>query len=601
MDSCPGVMSNPYRADQSNYRPRADWLPACKDTLSNGSSGRSDWQTIVDRLPWLKQPATSFAQLPPGPSFLPLAVTQVRFDSPSSAPGALESALVYLTEGGESVESGARARAFLFQSSSANGGSRLIDLGNPTLDQVLARGARPGDRLCVYELDAHDLAGNPAPRLGCATIQPGNTTLQLETRADWQPDVTIAPLNNTSVRVTAGHISLSPGQSLRARLYPVNGPVSGEQTLALSGVQYMASFTLPQPAPAGYAHIWVDEPDRRREIVVAYGLGGSPTRRSIDSGAPVLSPDGQALLYGRNLDFAAGQFYTLQLATRIPSRPAGARLVGQAYRLSASAGAPDLSSASINFSYLGRDVPAGQNNPDWLKIYYLPPSGGAWQALPTEVDVTTNNAVASTRGAGLYALMIGIEIPLYQGVNYVVYPVEGSQPVRQALQSIEGAYMLVSTTAPGDGGAHRTFEPGLPDNDPYNTLKQLEFGAVYAIAVSRNVILRLDASGDAPTSAASAMSTAASPVAPATFDGTLLHGASIALSPGLPVIARVNGVICGGGHTVARNGQVRAIVQVAADGPAAPGCGGPGREVTFQAGARIWSVPWDDGRLLTAR
>src|SRR5262249_16677215 len=161
-------------------------------------------------------------------------------------------------------------------------------------------------------------------------------------------------------------------------------------------------------------------------------------------------PDGQALLYGRNLDFAAGQFYTLQIATRIPSRPAGARLVGQAYRLSASAGAPDLSSASINFSYLGRDLPPPRNNPHWPKIYYLPPSGGTWQALSTEVDVTTNNAVAGTRGPGLYALMIGIEIPLYQGVNYVVYPVEGSQPVRQALQSIEGAYTLVSTTAPGD-------------------------------------------------------------------------------------------------------------------------------------------------------
>ena len=62
------------------------------------------------------------------------------------------------------MQPGFSARSFLFR------GNRLIDLGRPQLDQVLARGAQVGDRVCVYELQAHH------PRLGCAEARPRRIT-----------------------------------------------------------------------------------------------------------------------------------------------------------------------------------------------------------------------------------------------------------------------------------------------------------------------------------------------------------------------------------------------------------------------------------------
>jgi hypothetical protein len=62
----------------------------------------------------------------------------------------------------------------------------------------------------------------------------------------------------------------------------------------------------------------------------------------------------------------------------------------------------------------------------------------------------------------------------------------------------------------------------------------------------------------------------------------------------MPVIARVNGNICGRGHTLEIAGQVLYYVSVDADRPGAQGCGAPGSFVTFQIGARLMQAgaPW---------
>ena len=68
IESCPGVMSDPYRDDQSEFRPKADWLPTCQSTLAHKEFGRSDWENIAAAFPWLKQPSVPFAQVNAGPT-----------------------------------------------------------------------------------------------------------------------------------------------------------------------------------------------------------------------------------------------------------------------------------------------------------------------------------------------------------------------------------------------------------------------------------------------------------------------------------------------------------------------------------------------------
>ena len=154
------------------------WLRDCADTLSNRSTGRSDWETALTFYP-----ALYFADNA-GPSSLPLAVTQVNFVEPITPTTTLPDPRFYLvTSGGTSVQPGDRAQAYLFRD------DQLFNLGRPVVDQVLARGAQPGDRVSRFELEAG--------RLGCKTVSANdNQQLTLHAVSDWQPDVRITPVNS---------------------------------------------------------------------------------------------------------------------------------------------------------------------------------------------------------------------------------------------------------------------------------------------------------------------------------------------------------------------------------------------------------------------
>jgi hypothetical protein len=297
------------------------------------------------------------------------------------------------------------------------------------------------------------------------------------------------------------------------------------------------------------------------------------------------------LLYGKDLNFAAGQFYTLQAATHIPTPPPWETVVGPAYRLSAPSGV-DVSGASIAFNYLGRDIPPGEER--WVTVYYLPEHSSTWQPLQTTRAITTNSAMAtipitSPRGLGLYALMSSIEIPLFTGVNYFAYPIQQARPVRQALASIDGAYTLVRGY---DAVQQRwlVFNPAKADNDPSNTLQQLVFGQGYEITVTRDVILLLRGNGLTPGSG----TTSAASAVPALYYGTLASSGAVMPAAGMPVVASIAGRRCGQGVVWNDSGRVRYVVVVAANGPGAVGCGTEGRLVTIQIGAQTWTTLWDN-------
>ena len=96
------------------------------------------------------------------------------------------------------------------------------------------------------------------------------------------------------------------------------------------------------------------------------------------SGAPVISMDGQVILFVDESAFAPDEFYAVQPVTVLPSPPEWATVVGKGYRVLATDDAPDLSTASINFTYMGEEVATGEE--PWLR--------GVWES---NVNVLTDD------------------------------------------------------------------------------------------------------------------------------------------------------------------------------------------------------------------
>jgi hypothetical protein len=292
-------------------------------------------------------------------------------------------------------------------------------------------------------------------------------------------------------------------------------------------------------------------------------------------------------LYGQNLSFAQGQFYTLQAATHIPTPPPWATVVGQAYRLTASAGGPDLSQVSINFSYLGRDVPPGEER--WVTAYYCPLScpadGSGWRALVTARDMAVNQAIVAVPGPGLYALMSSVEIPLSAGDNVVAYPVHTGRTVADATASIASASPQVSRYNPQTGG-WRALGAG----------ELLEFGKGYRITVSQAATWRIKGDGVGPAALATTGASAQRST-PAIYSGAVAGDAGWTPALGQSVVAWVDGQRCGQGGTLADGARVVYVVAVAADA-GLPGSGAPGHRVSFTVAGRVMSTTavWDNRR-----
>jgi hypothetical protein len=587
VDSCTGTaMSDPYRDDYSEFHADADWLPGCEGTLSHQITGRSDWATIEVFYPWL-----SGESINTGPSGLPLAVTEVEFVEPITPTEALEIPYFYLSQDGHRVQPGTSARAFLFQ------GDRLVDLGRPVLDQVLARGARPGDRLCVYEL--------PEGRLGCETISLGDEQLALVELPDWMPDLILSPVTSRTLVLTVTNVPL--GLDVKARLFPVTDPALDPISLAAAADVYTGTFNASEPALSGYVQVWVDEPEPRREIVTDYSMGGNPILmrgrgilmrgRGIlmrGRGAPAVSADGQVILFGDNLDLAEDEFFTLQAVTALPAPLPWTTLVGQAYRLVASPNAPNLTGASIAFTYMGNEVMLSDEL--WLRMYYW--DGATWQQLPTELDLYHNTASAPLHGPGLYALMTAIEIPLYgPGWNNFAYPVQATRPVTQALLSLSGYYTTVYGYEASDPfDPWRIYDTTVPTY--VNSLEVLEYGQGYWINVSQSITLYLKSELDAVARTDASILGAYGP--PATYYGRVTGGQGFVPQATMTVTAWVNGNLCGRGELSEVGGGLVYAIHVFGDGPdRAQGCGMPGDEVSFMVDSQAMgpTIVWDNDRV----
>lgn len=567
VDTCAGAMADPYRDDYSEFHPDVGWLPNCAPTLSNRRTARSDWSTIATVYPWLSKPTSDYSGVNPGPAQWPLNATQIEIVEPVTPTVALEVPIFYLVraEGGR-YQPGRSARSFLFQ------GERLTDLGHPTVDQVLARGAAPGDRICMFELTAR--------RLGCESVQAGDEQLTVASVPAWQPDIIVSPVTSKTVDVRINNVPT--GLTVKARIFPINAPASNTATLVPQATTYAGRIEMLEPTYEAYVQIWVDEPSPRREVVTDYAVGGNPGHRRSSgghrrsggghrrsSGAPILSSDGQVIIYVDDNLFAENEFYVVQSATVVPNPPAWATVVGQGYRVAASQHAPDLIGTPISFAYMGRDVPTGEEN--GLHIYFW--DGSTWERLPTTLDTYYNRASAASRGPGLYALMSSIEVPLQgPGWDLFTYPVSESRSVITSLLSISGTYTTLHVYDPAvSDPLARWMTYALAWPDLFNTLSQLDYGKNYWINLTVSEPITLYLKG---VSGSNLVSAAALNLPPATYYGQVRAQPGFEPRAGMTVEARINGHLCGRTQTRQVGQEIMYAINVLADGSgAATGCG----------------------------
>jgi hypothetical protein len=594
VSSCPGAMSDPYRDDYGEFHPDTAWSERCNSTLSARVTGRSDWATIQR---FYNQPGLAFRlNAPerfngrPGPSLLPVAFSDITVVEPERNNETIAAPIVLTTDAsGARLIPGSAARAILFQD------QRLIDLGQPTLDQVLAHGAHTNDRLCVYDPDYE--------RLGCTKLSATNLQLALTQQAGWRPELRLTPVTSTTLRLEV--VGVPAGLQLAARLYPTSGDALEPVSLAPEETIYQALLPSPSRSPAfeGFIHLWVNEVDNggRRETIVDFQIGGNPGRiwrrnaprsnpgRIWRRNAPVLSADGQALLFGEGTDLEEGYFYALQASASAPPAPLWASPIGRSYRLTASAGV-SLDKTSLSIGYLGSDVPAGGEG--GIRLHRYDEVNGTWVALETRLDQERNEASAPVNGPGLYRLMTSLRIPVRgPGWNMIAYPLAGSAPVTTALSSIEGYYTTVYGYADEDSlDPWKVYDIDTPAW--VNDLNQFDFGRGYWVNATDAVTVLLPPGGW-PASATNAAAPRMLPAPPATYYAVLGPSGGN-WQAGQPVMAFDGTTPCAQSTT----SEVDGSIVLAIDVPQSAGCGGPGHLLTFSVGNQrtIYKAFWNNNR-----
>ncbi len=631
-DSCQGTaMGDPY-TDQNNSEfiwDDAYWQANCADTLANQTLQRNEWETIDMWYPELSVPTATN----PGPGLMPFSLTDIQVYEPLTATNALEDPTFYLDYIGNGLASN-QAQVYLQRNLDSDDiYDFVIPLGGPLGGQnrIKAHGAQPGDRLCAFDPE-HQY-------FGCEEIVEGDDRLSLQRNENWQPVIQLTPVTTTTFDVAVSNVP--EGLPLKAQLYPELGYSYAAIDLSWDGTGYSGSFQLDLPEMAGHIAVWVDEAAQeespRREAMVAYSVGGNPgasrrastdlrggggasRRASTDlrggggasrrASAPVVSADGQMTFYTRNpIVFPEGEFYTIQTMAGLPNVPPGRTVIGQGYSLVTTAGAPALD-GSISFEYLTGDVRVEgiqeAAEADDLKIYFW--DGTGWEMLPTTIDAYYNLASAPGRGAGVYALMASTEIALFNpGWNLIAYPIRGSQPVAEALRSIEGFYSQVYGFEPdgrsdpwtpyieGSGDSPwRRYDVSLPDWA--NTLSQLEFGRGYWININGATTIYL---GDNDAQRNGAATQATMPPPPATFYGSIEPEEGFVPQTGMELLAKVGDSVCGRAVTQEIDGQVVYVMDVLAAGSgASAGCGSAGSRLSFElAGMPLGTTAtWDNSR-----
>ncbi|MBN1877357.1 MAG: VCBS repeat-containing protein [Anaerolineae bacterium] len=593
---CQGsAMTDPYVDAYSEFLTAENWQGECLDTLAAQTTGRADWETLQTFYPMLHAGTNT------GPATLPLDVTHITLVTPTTDTQTLAAPFFSILNAlGQPQILSQQARAYLFKNLAylSSESASVIVLGSPNGDIIQARGAVPGDRLCVYEQAASEL------RSGCLTIGTTVGSIIITEQPDWYPEINVTPVTSRTFTISV----TQPGdEQLNVQLLPSVGPASPETAmLSLGAGIFSQTVTLSAPAFSGFVRVWATGEGTREMLAeFALGEGWDAMRRGWGAmrrgwgamrrgwGAPVTSADGQAIIYNIENILAPDINYTLQTLALPPDLPTWLTPVGQAYHFNMS---QVLSDTVLTLNYLQRNVPGGQEY--GLTIYYLADGTTIWQRLPTTLDMYRNFAAAAVPGEGIYVLIATIEMPaLEPGWNGFGYPVPETRPITRALASIDGKYTSVYHYQPAD--VWRLYDQTVVDEHPeftslVNDLAVLTFGQAYWIYATDYVTPYLQV----PTTTRAAMDVQTTQLPPATFYGWITNNATLTPTPGMTVTAHIGSHLCGQSQVALFDGRLAYKLQVSTEGAEAVGCGATGRQVTFAIGDQAIGTPqpWDNSQ-----
>jgi hypothetical protein len=622
---CKGsAMTDPYDLAYSEFLHREEWLGDCEKSLAAHYLNRSDWETITRFYPQLTgRPPNS------GPNGLPLAVTQVTSFANLTATLPLADPFFKLeqADGSPATPTPGRAEGYLIKGAAGNDIAKrsIIALGAPVGDRLHARGATPGDRLCVI-----DYSGAPL-QIGCTEVENYVTPVRLEPTPGWAPVVTVTPVTTTTVTVTlTNEISLPV---VLAQLLPVRGAASPVVTMtAITGEPstWVAMLAAPEGAYFGFVRVWAPDTTPPYEMVVefankadwpgqawawgaqqydwekpAWGWGGQAWAWGGQAwawggqawawGAPLMSSDGQVSIFPLDNPFGGAGDFALQQLPFLPTLPDWLTPVGQAYRLSAD---KTLPRSAIIFRYLMRDVPASHESS--IRIYHSDDEGQSWRPLETTLYEVQNHAAAALAGAGIYLLAITLPEPLAAGINPVSYPVQETRPVAETLASIAGHYSYVCHYNAGSTSPWACYYPAVqpPFDQLVNQLTHLEYRRVYFIHATQAITLYFGvADPDRPSDIqVSSVTQPAVLAPPATYYGWITPTATFTLTSEMRITAEINGILCGEAPVLFLEGRPVYVLQVAVGSSREGRCGELGSTVVLKLDGQIihLRLPWDN-------
>jgi hypothetical protein len=518
---------------------------------------------------------------------------------------------------------------------------------------MIALGARPGDRLCVYDL--------PNGRVGCEAILAGDDQLALEKPIGWEPEIVISPDATShflTVIINLPDIHENRALALTARLYPMDGPAPAAAAMSLVACtndrcEYQTTLVSDSPVLEGYLLVGEsqDTPGavgtNPRQAVTEFAIGGNPVRiRALLSPteardvrirallapremrneglrsrrvrirallAPAASTDGQVMVYPDETILKPDMewSFTLQPATRLPAQLPWATPVGRAYWLTASDNIKELGlgQSSITFEYLRSDVPAGEEA--FVRMYFWEKETAekcphkqmpCWRLLENQESHPEYNLIsARLQGPGLYALFSHYELPLQPGWNLIGYPVQtanvptATRPISLVLASIAGDYSIVYGYDAAD--MRDPWKLYTPQYNVQSDLAALDFGRGYWLCVTATQPITLHLRGSFPDLGAEKPS--ATPVFPAgtlpgrqpvTFYGHVTPSASFAPKAGLKVVAKVDGKECGQGQTYADSQGIAYQITLEGNAPDGVNRCGQGSKFVFYVDGRAMAM-----------
>ncbi|MEZ4732592.1 MAG: FG-GAP-like repeat-containing protein [Caldilineaceae bacterium] len=368
--TCRGTaMTDPYDDSFSEFRFGDEtWENECGRSLAE----MAEWEVMTQIYTALRKPMATLT----GPILMPFAFTQVDVKEPPTDPTTfLDDINIQLDDPTGKLSGG---RVYLIRA-----GIRIIDLGRPLGNAVIARGAKEGDELCVF-----------APTAFACGFLSNRNTLRLTPRPPKQLQILLLPGSAHTLQLLAYDVGNGP---MTATVYP-----DGNAPLTVT-LQSGVAVTVTWPLTTTDVLVDLRGDHETKRNVTGYLTGSGPARTR-SHGGPFTTGDGGASIFPPQ-NLAADDFVVMQTATVLPTFPAGLRQIGRAYEIRSSSVQTTFEKSSITFQYLGLDLLLSEKPENTIAIYYW--DGLSWTRLDTVHNITQNFASAPLPAPGLYGLAAG--------------------------------------------------------------------------------------------------------------------------------------------------------------------------------------------------